>query len=125
MNYIKKKSLVFEGRAVVEVKFFGEHAVRDQYVSLRNQLLQSPDILNVSKHNQNVVGGLGNGWTTTENLKGEEISSSLYNIGVDTTFFDTYGMKLAAGRFFSKKLATLQSRTCMSKIVMGQIVKIK
>src|SRR6185436_5378273 len=80
--------------------------VRDQYVSLRNQLLQSPYILNVSKHNQNVVGGLGNGWTTTENLKGEEISSSLYNMGVDTTFFDTYGMKLAAGRFFSKDFPT-------------------
>ncbi|HEX6848459.1 MAG TPA: ABC transporter permease [Chitinophagaceae bacterium] len=102
MNYVKNKSLGFEGNAVVEVKFFGEESVRKQYVSLRNQLMQSPYILNVSKHNQNVVGGLGNGWTTTENLKGEEISSSLYNIGVDTTYFDTYGMKLAAGRFFSK-----------------------
>ena len=106
MNFIKGKSLGFEGNAVVEVRFFGEQSVRDQYVSLRNQLLQSPYILNVSKHNQNVVGGLGNGWTTTENLKGEEISSSLYNIGVDTTFFDTYGMKLAAGRFFSKTFPT-------------------
>jgi putative ABC transport system permease protein len=106
MNFIRSKSLGFEGNAVVEVKFYGEHAVRDQYVSLRNQLLQSPYILNVSKHNQNVVGGLGNGWTTTENLKGEEISSSLYNMGVDTTFFDTYGMKLAAGRFFSKNFPT-------------------
>ena len=106
MNFIKKKSLGFEGDAVVEVKFFGEQSVRDQYVSLRNQLLQSPYILNVTKHNQNVVGGLGNGWTVTENLKGEEISSSLYKIGVDTTFFDTYSMKLAAGRFFSKDFPT-------------------
>lgn len=106
MNFIKSKSLGFDGNAVVEVRFFGEQSVRDQYVSLRNQLLQSPYILNVSKHNQNVVGGLGNGWTTTENLNGEEISSSLYNIGVDTTFFDTYGMKLAAGRFFSKNFPT-------------------
>jgi putative ABC transport system permease protein len=106
MNYIKKRSLGFEGSAVVEVKFYGEKSVRDQYVSLRNQLMQSPYILNVSKHNQNVVGGLGNGWTTTENLKGEEVSSSLYNISVDTTFFDTYNMKLAAGRFFSKSFPT-------------------
>lgn len=102
MNYVKNKSLGFEGNAVVEVKFFGEQSVRNQYVSLRNQLMQSPYILNLSKHSQNVVGGLGNGWTTTENMKGEEISSSLYKIGVDTTYFDTYGMKLAAGRFFSK-----------------------
>lgn len=106
MNYIKNKSLGFEGNAVMEVRFYGEAGVRNQYASLRNQLMQSPYILNVSKHSQNVIGGLGNGWTVTENLKGEEISSSLYNIAVDTTFFETYNMKLAAGRFFSKNFPT-------------------
>jgi putative ABC transport system permease protein len=101
MQFIKNKSLGFNGKAVVEVRFFGQDAVVDQYASLRNKLLQSPYILNVSKHEQNVVGGLGNGWTTTENLKGEEISTSLYGMNVDTSFFDTYEMKLVAGRFFS------------------------
>jgi len=90
----------------VEVKFFGEKAVVDQYSSLRNKLLQSPYILNISKHSQNVVGGLGNGWTTTENLKGDEISTSLYRMSADTAFFDTYNMKLAAGRFFSRDFPT-------------------
>ena len=106
MHFIKNKSLGFNGRAVVEVKFFGEKSVIDQYSSLRSKLLQSPYILNVSKHNQNVVGGLGNGWTTTENLKGEEISTSLYGMSVDTSFFDTYDMKLVAGRFFSPDFPT-------------------
>ena len=101
MQFIKNKSLGFNGKAVVEVRFFGQDAVVDQYASLRNKLLQSPYILNVSKHEQNVVGGLGNGWTTTENLEGEEISTSLYGMNVDTSFFDTYDMKLVAGRFFS------------------------
>jgi len=101
MQFIKNKSLGFNGKAVVEVRFFGQDAVVNQYASLRNKLLQSPYILNVSKHEQNVVGGLGNGWTTTENLKGEEISTSLYGMSVDTSFFDTYDMRLAAGRFFS------------------------
>ena len=101
MQFIKNKSLGFNGKAVVEVKFFGEDAVINQYAALRNKLLQSPYILDVSKHAQNVVGGLGNGWTTTENLKGEEISTSLYGMSVDTSFFDTYDIKLVAGRFFS------------------------
>lgn len=103
MNYIKNKSLGFQGDAVIEVPFYGEPAVSGQYASLRDKLLASPYILNVSKHNQNVVGGLGNGWTTTKNLKGEEISTSLYNMYVDTSYFDTYNMKLVAGRFFSKE----------------------
>ncbi|HZI52796.1 MAG TPA: ABC transporter permease [Chitinophagaceae bacterium] len=113
MNFIKSKSLGFEGNAVVEVRFFGAQSVRDQYISLRNQLMQSPYVLNVSKHNQNVVGGLGNGWTTTENLKGEEISTSLYNMGVDTTFADVYNLKLAAGRFFSKSFPTDTSKAVL------------
>jgi putative ABC transport system permease protein len=49
---------------------------------------------------------LGNGWTTTENLKGDEISTSLYHLSVDTTYFSTYNMQLAAGRFFSKNMPT-------------------
>ncbi len=113
MNYVRNKSLGFQGNAVVEVKFFGDPGVTKQYVSLRNQLLQSPYILNVSKHSQNVVGGLGNGWTSTENLKGEEISTSLYNMAVDTTFLDTYNMKLAAGRFFSANYPTDTSKAVL------------
>src|SRR5438046_7683567 len=102
MHFIQNKCLGFNGRAVVEVKFFGEKSVIDQYSSLRSKLLQSPYIKNVTKHFQNVVGGLGNGWTTTENLKGEEISTSLYQLLVDTTYLETYSMQLVAGRFFSR-----------------------
>ena len=106
MRFIKNKSLGFNGKAVLEINFNGQSSVIKQYNALRNELLTSPYVLNVSKHGQNVVGGLGNGWTTTENLKGEEISTSLYNLNVDTTYFATYDMKLAAGRFFSKDMPT-------------------
>jgi len=106
MDFIKNKSLGFNGNAVVEVNFNGEPKVIERYGSIRNELMQSPYILNVSKHNQNVIGGLGNGWTTTENLKGEEISTSLYSFAVDTNYLDTYSMKLAAGRFFSRDIPT-------------------
>jgi len=106
MNYIKNKSLGFDGHAVVEVNFYGEDAVIKHYSAIRNELLSSPYILNTSKHGGNVVGGLGNGWTTTENLKGDEISTSLYAMSADTNFFDTYNMKLAAGRFFSSQTPT-------------------
>ncbi len=104
MNFIKNKSLGFEGNAILEVRFFGNPEVISKYSFLRNELLSSPYILNVSKHSQNVVGGLGNGWTTTENLAGEEISTSLYNMNVDTSYFKTYNMQLVAGRFFSKDI---------------------
>ena len=106
MNYIKNKSLGFESNAVVEVNFYGEPSVLKNYSAIRNELLSSPYIKDVSKHFQNVIGGLGNGWTTTENLKGEEISTSLYQMYVDTNYLATYNMKLVAGRFFSRAIPT-------------------
>jgi len=106
MNYIKNRSLGFNGTAVIQVEFNGDENVLQRYPSIRNELLKSPYILNVAKHGSNVVGGLGNGWTTTVNLKGEEISTSLYGMSVDADYFKTYDMKLAAGRFFSKDIPT-------------------
>lgn len=106
MNFIKNKSLGFDSHAVINVNFYGEDAVRDHYTAIRNQLMSSPYILNTSKHDGNVVGGIGNGWTTTENLKGDEISTSLYSMSIDTTYADTYSLKLAAGRFFSPQIPT-------------------
>ncbi|HYK47221.1 MAG TPA: ABC transporter permease [Parafilimonas sp.] len=106
MNYVRNKSLGFNGSAVIEVKFNADENVVQHYSSIRSELLKSPYVLNVSKHGQNVVGGLGNGWTTTVNLKGEEISTSLYGMSVDADYFKTYDMKLAAGRFFSKDIPT-------------------
>jgi hypothetical protein len=53
---------------------------------------------------------MGNGWTTTENLKGEEISTSLYQMAADADYLDTYTMHLAAGPFLFKRIF-LQTRS--------------
>ena len=113
INYIKNKSLGYDSHAVIEVNFYGEDVVRNHYSAIRNQLLSSPYILNTSKHDGNVVGGIGNGWTTTENLKGDDISTSLYSMFIDTTYADTYNMKLAAGRFFSPQIPTDTTKSVM------------
>lgn len=106
MNFIRNKSLGFNGNAVIEVNFNRDQNVIQHYASLRNEFLKSPYILNITKHNANIVGGLANGWTTTCNLTGDEVSTSIYGLSVDADYFDTYGMKLAAGRFFSKNIPT-------------------
>ena len=102
MSFIKNKSLGFNGNAVAEVNFNSDANVVQHYKTIRDELLKQPYILNVSSHDANVVGGLGNGWTTTVNAKGETVSTSIYRLNVDADYFNTYSMKLAAGRFFSK-----------------------
>jgi putative ABC transport system permease protein len=106
MNFIRGKSLGYDMSDVVEVNFNGDGNVISKYASIRHELMQAPAILNVSHHDANVVGGLGNGWTTTRNSKGDEVSTSIYRLQVDADYFDTYGMRLAAGRFFSRDIPT-------------------
>jgi putative ABC transport system permease protein len=106
MNFIKNRSLGFNSSAVLELNLNNDANVVQHYLSIRSELMKDPLILNVSKHEANVVGGLGNGWTKTVNLRGEEVSTSIYRLNVDADYFDTYNMKLAAGRFFSKNITT-------------------
>lgn len=105
MNFIQSKGLGYDAEAVIEVDYRGAGPVRNQYGVLRNELLNDPAVKNVARHGGNVVGGLGNGWTTTEDLTGKEISTSAYSMSVDPDYFETYGMELVAGRFFSKENA--------------------
>ncbi|MBN9381147.1 MAG: ABC transporter permease [Chitinophagaceae bacterium] len=113
MRFIKNRSLGYDGNAIVQINVGYAPDVAKNYQVLRDQLLQNPYIINVCRHNGNVVGGLGNGWTTTEDLKGGEISTSLYQFSVDTNYFNTYSMKLAAGRFFSKDFPTDTSKSVL------------
>lgn len=106
MNYINNKSLGYNSQAVIAINFHGDENVSDNYAALRNELLADPYIRNVTRHNSNVIGHLGNGWTITQDANGKDISTSLYAMSVDENYFNTYGMKLAAGRFFSKDFPT-------------------
>ena len=110
MNYINSKSLGFNSNAVAVINFYGDDKVVSRYSAIRNELLTNPYIQNVCRHDANVVGGLGNGWTITQDINGKEISTSLYALSVDEDYFNTYGMQLAAGRFFSKDFPSDTSR---------------
>ncbi|HEY5917527.1 MAG TPA: ABC transporter permease [Chryseolinea sp.] len=102
MKFIQNKSLGYDGTAIIQVVGNYGNEVTKNYDALRNELLNNSYITHISKHSGNVVGGLGNGWTTTENLKGEEISTSLYQYEADPDYVATYDMSIAAGRFFSR-----------------------
>ena len=102
MNFIRKAFIGYRSDALVSVNFNGDENVIGKYDAIRNELLSAPYVLGVTRHNGNVVGGLGNGWITTLNNEGKEVVTSIYRMSVDAEYFDTYGMELLAGRTFSK-----------------------
>ena len=102
MDYLQNRPLGYNSDAVLEIDYQGAREVNDTYEVLRDELLKKAAIQNVSRHSGNVVGGLGNGWTTTVDGTGKEVSTSLYRMAVDVDYFDTYNIELLAGRLFSK-----------------------
>jgi putative ABC transport system permease protein len=102
MTFIREASVGYRADALVSVNFNGDESVIGKYDAIRNELLSAPYVLGVTRHNGNVVGGLGNGWITTRNNEGKEVVTSIYRMSVDADYFDTYGMDLLAGRTFSK-----------------------
>jgi putative ABC transport system permease protein len=102
MNFIRQASIGYRADALVSVNFNGDESIIGKYDAIRNELLSAPYVLGVTRHNGNVVGGLGNGWITTKDDDGKEIVTSIYRMSVDADYFETYGMELLAGRTFSK-----------------------
>jgi putative ABC transport system permease protein len=102
MKFIREMPIGYNADAVVTVNFDGDEQVRQNYKTIKNELLTAPYVLSVSRHSGNTVGGLGNGWIFTRNNEGKEVTTSIYRLSVDADYFDTYGMELVAGRAFEK-----------------------
>ena len=102
MQFIRNTPLGYESAAVLTVRFNGEKDVQQRYETIRHALLSVPYVVDVTRHNANVVGGLGNGWISTENAEGEEVTTSIYRMSIDADYLNTYGMQLVAGRGFTK-----------------------
>ncbi|HTE33637.1 MAG TPA: ABC transporter permease [Chryseolinea sp.] len=109
MRYIRHASLGYNSEAVLTVNFNGEEDVVKKYTAIQQQLLSVPYITSVSRHSSPLVGGFGNGWITTEDLNGKEVTTSIYRLDVDADFKTTYDLELASGRFFSKDMDSTQS----------------
>ena len=113
MNYIQTRPLGFDKDARIEIRYYNNQAANGSFARLRDQLLQSPHVINVSRHSQSLVGGLANSPMFIESKDGSEASTSAYRLSVDSTFAETYGLQLAAGRFFSARFPSDSSSAVM------------
>jgi putative ABC transport system permease protein len=121
MQFIRQKPLGYKSDAVVTVGFNGDAGVQKKYEAIRHALLSAPYVAGVTRHSANVVGGLGNGWITTENMKGEEVTTSIYRMGIDADYLDTYGMELVAGRTFSKGTSDTARSVLVNEATMRMV----
>jgi len=121
MEFIRQTPLGFNSEAIVTVDFNGEGDVQKNYQSIRNELLSVPHVTQVTRHSANVVGGLGNGWITTQNMEGKEVTTSIYRMSVDADYFETYGMELIAGRTFAKGTSDSSKSVLVNEATMRMV----
>jgi putative ABC transport system permease protein len=121
MKFIRQTPLGYNGDAVITVDFNGEESVQKKYEAIRYELLSDPYVLAVTRHSANVVGGLGNGWITTENMEGKEVTTSIYRMSVDADYFDTYSMELVAGRAFSEGTADTSKSVLVNEAALKML----
>ncbi len=102
MNFIQQMPIGYNADAVITVNYNHDEQVQQKYPVIRNELLSAPYVLSVARHSGNTVGGLGNGRIITRDNEGKEVTTNIYRLSVDADYFDIYGMKLAAGRYFER-----------------------
>ena len=77
----------------------------DKYETIRNALLQHPDILSVSKTNFSFHGGFGTSHVNWEGKQNNE-NVSMEIRSVDFDFQEIFEIEMVQGRFFSRDFQT-------------------
>ena len=105
MSYLRNKDLGFDKENVLTFSLQGRQA-RDKYQTLRENLLQNPNITEVGTSSSTPGDGAGKNVMNVETAQGtmEQLGVDLY--AVDYEFFPTMGMEFAAGRNFSSAYRT-------------------
>ena len=105
LNYMMHKNLGFEKEYLIYTGM--APAVKQQYESLRTELLQNPYVLNVTASSNTPHHGYA---FSTEKVswrsKNPEIPVLFRGTSVDYGFFDTYKMEMVEGRQFLRTFST-------------------
>lgn len=114
LRYLINKDLGLDKENVIYFKVDG--GIKDKLPDLRNELMANPNIRDVSFTSLNplFVYVNGPGWSWAGKDPRQQVLVSF--LGVDYAFLKTFGVKLAAGRFFSIKYAADTS----SSVVINQ-----
>jgi putative ABC transport system permease protein len=105
LDYIKNRDLGFRQDHIVALRIQDDY-LRGHFEPLERELLQHPRILDVTVSDDlpcAIRGGGGGDW---EGKKSEDSYLSLYNTFVGYGYLDFYGLKLTAGRNFSRSRPT-------------------
>jgi putative ABC transport system permease protein len=105
LDYLNSRSLGYDKEQVITLPYDDKIA----YESFYNELTKTSAIENVARSSRIPTGRLLDSQGSPRVLKGDslvDVGIDLKSISTDTEFFDTYGIRIALGRNFSKEIVT-------------------
>ncbi|MFN2440690.1 MAG: ABC transporter permease, partial [Chitinophagaceae bacterium] len=102
MAFIKHKDLGFNKDALLFLRVHGNTDVVKGYDAFKNELKSNPLVSGVAISNSMIGGGLSTGGSETVDNNGTPLQVNTSRLRVDADYFDVYGIKLLAGRGFSR-----------------------
>ncbi len=104
LDYILDKDLGFDKENVIYISLKGDFLKK--YESVKNKLLQNPGILNITRGAElpTLINSSSRGWEWDGKDTDEKIFMSEASVGFD--YIETFNMKMARGRFYSRKFST-------------------
>ena len=106
LKYMQEKSLGFDREHIVTLPYDG--ALNDKFESFRNDLVANSNIKNVTRSSRIPTGRLLDAMGTKIN-RGDSMvpaNADIKFVSADQEFLSTYGVKVVAGRDFSKDFGT-------------------
>jgi putative ABC transport system permease protein len=107
LQFLNTQSLGYERDQIVTMPYYGE--LTNSYDAFYEEVTRSTAIENIARSSRIPTGRLLDSYGEARILKGDSLVSAdtdLKTIVVDPRFFDTYGIKMMAGRNFSPDIPT-------------------
>lgn len=105
LNYMLNQDLGFDKEQKLVMNFGGDHGIRNQYTSIKQELLKIPEVESVA-FSSHIPFETAHGVSTSIRMEDGKFREFEMELGlVDHDFLDTYGLKLLAGRKFSAEFS--------------------
>jgi putative ABC transport system permease protein len=106
MNYMQQKALGFDREHVLSLPYI--NTLSNSYESFRNELLSNASVLNAGRSSRIPTSRLLDA-SGTRIMRGDSlapVSADIKYVVADKDFINTYGVKIVAGRNFSRDFST-------------------
>jgi ABC-type antimicrobial peptide transport system, permease component len=106
LQYMQQKSLGFDRTHIVTMNY--NNALDDRFESFRNDLLRNSQVKEITRSSRIPTGRLldASGTSIDRGDSTIPVSADIKNVAADQDFITTYGVKVVAGRNFSREYST-------------------